>query len=298
MGRTFSVVEPAGQNVGLLGPFRCGEGGSDPIEIFRLLTGSVDVTSAFDDRSEKLRINHLSGRLARASTSNEKLTKSLFGEDVSIHEAQIILEKLKTIYPVFFGKLKVELVHCLVNYARKNYIESFVHFFRSLEKMAVAFPIMYITSRGDFEEIHKQLKPLFINNNDGELIFVNRFCKKLAESSDYLEDYKIEFSFDKSDPEIQDVHVREIKRVCSEKIGDGLEEEATHVRLKYEMAADLIIECRNKLFHNGNSGQRNLDVDRIGGASKLCKGLLDGGLHWLAITYVEVVRNRSSQLGV
>lgn len=296
MGRTFLLREPENTNPGLTPPFTCGEIGSAPIDIFRLLTGTVDVVRRADDSSVKCRYNHLTRRPSRARTSDRKLSNALFGEDVTVEYARVIVANFRTIYTGFFSKLSYEVEHCIYNYQKGRYVESFLYFYRSLEKLAVAFPVMYITAQADFERVHAMLKPLFSKDSDGELAFVNKFCGKLADESDVLSEYKIEFLFLPISPELYQELFSEISRVCNEKTREQIESGDLSFEIPYKYTASLIIECRNRLFHNSNSGQKNFDIDRIGGAGVLCKGLVEAGLHWLALTYVEVVRNRAGQI--
>jgi hypothetical protein len=296
MGRTFKLQEPGNTNPGLTAPFKCGEAGSSPVGIFRLLTGSVDVVRLSDDSVVKCRFNYLTRFPSRVRTTDKKLAHALFGEDVNVDDARAIMESFRRLYTNFFSKLSSEIEHCIYSYQKGQYVESFLYFYRALEKLAVAFPVMYVTAQADFERVHSMLKPLFSNEGDGELAFVNKFCGKLAQESDVLSEYNLEFAFDKTNAELHQVYFSEIKRVCSQKTVDKIESNDTYFTIPYKYSADLIIECRNRLFHNSNSGQKNFDIDRIGGAACLCRGLVDAGLHWLTLTYVEVVRSRAGQI--
>lgn len=293
MGRTFALAEPDPPNQGVAEPFLCGVAGSPAIDVFRLLTGSVDVVRTSDGRLLRPRQNYLTGRRSSGRTTERKLTKGLFGEDVPVSDARAILKKFRGQNVGFFQKLENELVHCIFHLRCKNNVESFLHFYRALEKLAVAFPLMYVTGQPDFERFHTMLKPLFMKEAGGELAFISRFCDYIASESDVLAEYSLRFEFPIKTLEQYEALLSEIKRVVSQNTRDFIVEDDGYFEIPYKNAAVFLIECRNRLFHNSNDGQPNFDVDRIGGASVLCRALVIAGLHWLSLTYVEVVRNRA-----
>lgn len=295
MGRTFELREPIEPPVGLNSPFICGQPGSAPIDVFRMLNGTVDIVRRSNGSRVKCRHSYLTLVPSKPRTNDKKLTRSLFGEEVNVADARRILESLRSLYTDFFTRLSSEIEHCIYLRRRSHYVESFLHFYRALEKLAVAFPVMYITAQSDFQKIHAMLKPLFNKEGGGgELSFVSKFCKKLAEDSDVLGEYKIAFKFPSDDSRYAAI-TQEIGAIFGggDLAGQMIKEE-TYFELPFEHVGPFLIECRNRLFHNSNSGQRNFDIDRLGGASELCQGLVDAGLHWLTLTYIEVIRNRAA----
>jgi hypothetical protein len=295
-GSTFEVREPTVPPA-ISEEFRCGQPGSQSIEIFRLLTGTANIALRADASVVKCRYDYIRLLPSRATTTDRKIARGLFGEDVSVDDAKRYVSQLSQLYRAFFQKLSIEIEHCIYRKSRGNPVEAFLHFYRALEKLAVAFPVLFITAQSDFERVHSMLKPLFSKDGSGgELAFVSNFCKHLAKKSDVLGEYQVSFTFDRTVPANHARVVSEIERVCPV-FKDKITKEDTRFDLPYEHTANLLIDCRNKLFHNTNSGQKNFDIDRLGGAAVLCTGLVEAGLHWLALTYVEVIRNRVAQLG-
>jgi hypothetical protein len=295
MGRTFQLVEPFEHQQGLSAPFLCGQPVSAPVEIFRMLNGTLDIVRKDDGSRVKCRQNHISLKPSSGRTSDRKISHSLFGEDVTVSDARKIISALSQSYRKFFSELSCEIEHCIFLQRRNHHVESFLHFYRSLEKLAVAFPVMYITAKGDFHQIHSLLKPLFTKDG-GELSFVSKFSDYLSDKSDVLGEYKLTFEFQKDSQPIICDELDQILR--GGKIIDAIEREDSKFYLPYRYVGPLLIECRNRLFHNSNSGQRNIDIDRLGGAATVCGGLVKTGLHWLALTYLEVLRNRAEILNV
>jgi hypothetical protein len=153
---------------------------------------------------------------------------------------------------------------------------------------------MYAAAQPDFDKVHAVLKPFFLSDKDGELSFVSRFCEFIAVQSDVLAEYSITFERGSIPSDRFDVIVSEIGRVISKNVKDSVIFEEGHLEIPFSCVAPFLIECRNKLFHNSNSGQKNFDIDRLHGATDLCRLLVSGGLHWLSLTYVEVIRNRAA----
>lgn len=225
-----------------------------------------------------------------------KISKGLLGEDVSVEDAKRILQHLRISNSKFFSKLSTEITHCIFNLKLKRHVEAFLYFYRAVEKLAVAFPILYVSGQQDFYKSHHLLKSLVQKQGDGELAFLNRFCAMIAESSGYLKEYKVRFTFPTKDLGEYSAILNEIKAVVSEEISAEMTEEEGYFEIPYRLSSSLIIDCRNRLFHNSNSGQRNFDISRIGGASDLCEGLVIAGLQWLSLTYLEIVQDRAARV--
>lgn len=296
MARSYRICEPLYKSSKIEEPFVCGVPGGTSIDIFRLLTGSCNLVRLADDKIVKLRFDYLVPCQRSRPISERSIVESIFGHGVSIADASNILSRFRGQNIGFFAKLEVELAHCMFALSEKSCVEAFLYFYRALEKLAVAFPLMYVIGQPDFEKLHSMLKPLFEGEKNGELAFVTKFSKFVSKKSDFLNDYNITFSFRTRSLDEFDAIKREIERIISDSITKNIKFDEGSFDIPYSETAPFLIECRNKLFHNSNSGQKNFDIDRIGGSLILCESLVDGGLHWLTRTYVEVLRNRLSLL--
>jgi hypothetical protein len=295
MSDTLKVVEPLMPHPHLSDQFACGGAVCAPVVIYRLLTGTVNINRAYDGREIRCRHDFVRQRTSLGRATDRNISTGLFGEDVSIDDAKSFLMKFRSQNVGFFKQLQVEICHCILHLKLNNDVESFLHFYRALERLSVAFPAIYISGQTEFVRVHSFLKDVVSSKDDGELSLISNFCNFIAINSDVLSEYILDFDFDAYDLDQKSRILSEIRAILPTKMAEKMTEENGKISFPYKMVPSFLITCRNRLFHNSNTGQRNFDVDRMGGAAVMCHGLVNAGLHWLALTYIEVVRNRAGR---
>jgi hypothetical protein len=270
---------------------RCASDFAYPIDCLKLLVGTSDVVCTSPNRTVKNRKNFLTLAPTNGRVSTKTLLELIFGENVNLADAEKIYDVIKTKNVKFFKTLLTELTHCVVHLNEKRYLESFLHFYRTLEKISIAFPLIYISSESDFIRANARLATFF-EIEAGELKFLSKVAEVMANKSEILSDYQVTFSTKFSEIEKFRLLISEINRCCPNFIDPGIEIERGKFDIPFAKVPSFLISCRNRMFHFGNSGQQNIDIDRINGVSELCRMLTHGGLHWLALAYVDLWRDR------
>jgi hypothetical protein len=219
----------------------------------------------------------------------------VFGGEIDLTDGLQIFRAMRRFNVAFFKKLEVELTHCIFNHLHGNPLTSFLHLYRSLEKLAVAFPLTYIAGQSDFERSVESLRTYF-EGSGGELSFARKFAEDIANKSATLAEYMVDFETKITEVDKFRILVSEIKKCCPDYINEDFDPSSGKFSLDFKKVPSFLIDCRNRMFHFSNSGQKNFDIDQIGGVGELCRILVESGLHWLALTYDEVLRRQSERI--
>lgn len=274
---------------------------SEPLSHFlncaKVLHGRADVKVHSTNQLLRCRKNYSTSRQTRDGIRSLTLIRELFGPDITEREALGLIKSLRKINVAFFRKFETELTHCCVNHLSGNPLTAFLHLYRAIEKIAVAFPLTYIASQSDFERSLEALKAYF-SDDKGELSFAKKFSEKFAESSTTLAEFDVEFKTKYRNIPQFEILSQEIIACCPGFIEGTLDVDQGEFRVNFVNVSSFIVSARNRLFHFSNSGQRNFDVDRLGGVSELCRMLVEGGLQWLALSFDEVVRRQTDRISL
>lgn len=261
----------------------------------KVLHGRADIKDHASNKLVRCRRNYATLCSTRDGIRSTTLVQDLFGPELTEQEAIDLVRGLRRTNVVFYRKLEIELTYCCVNHNVGNPLTAFLHLYRAIEKIAIAFPLTYISSQGDFERSLEALRSYFADDR-GELAFAKKFSQKFAEASETLNEYDVEFKTKFRDVEEFQNLTREIIRCCPGFIDESLDVVRGRFSVRFVEVSSFIITARNRLFHFSNSGQPNFDIDRIGGVSELCRMLVEGGLHWLTLSFDEVLRRQTDRI--
>lgn len=291
------VRDTANSNLRLTGVYSANEPVSF-VSCFKLLTGMADIEDTVLGSNVRCRTDFRTLETTRVQSITEsKIASGLFGADVSAEDGRALIDGLKHQNAGFFERFLAELTLCL-SFSRKNYsTDRFLYFYRTLEYIAIAFPIYYFARRSDFVQSHSFLKDFFSDRDAGELKAIKKLSSFFAEQSDLLRDLTVNLEVEGHH---HPVYAAEVVDQIYDRLDPEVRERADtddfYVALPYKDVAPFLIKCRNLLFHNSNSGQRNFEVARMGGAEALCGALVPAGMTWLSQTFLEIIRDRASRL--
>lgn len=261
----------------------------------KLLHGRADIKVHSSNKLIKCRKNYSTLKRTRDGIRGETFVRDIFGSDITESEGAALVSGLKRQNTAFFKKLEVELTYCCANHLTNNPLTAFLHLYRAIEKIAVAFPLTYISSQADFERSLEALRSYFADDK-GELAFARKFSERVAAASTTLNEYDVEFSTYLEDVGEFEILTREIGRCCPGYLEETVDVSLGKFSIEFIKVSSFIIDSRNRLFHFSNSGQKNFDIDRIGGVSELCRMLVEGGLHWLALSFDEVLQKQTERI--
>jgi hypothetical protein len=271
-------------------PFGLNEDGLPPHEILRLLLGSVNVKEVSTGRLVKISENSFRKNSRRLCKPN-RISKFIFEDDISISEYEIFVKLLSAKNYDFFSRVRRELSLALLSQRDKRYTESFLYFYRILEMISVAFPLLYASTQSDFKKSHEFLRKLLNSDRDRDLKVLNSAVPIISQQAPNLNGLTFDFSTEGFDS----AWVSELKKQM-EKCGinrvAGLEfepEQNILFRVPFNSIPSTISQFRNRMFHYRIS-EDNLDLGSIGGSEAVCRMLVREAVHWFALTYAELLR--------
>ena len=282
--RSYEVRDSSLNSTRLSEEFRSSKPLSHMLNCAKLLHGRADIKDHSSNKLVRCRRNYSTLGTTRDGIRSTTFVRDIFGSEITEQEAINLVRALRRTNVGFYRKLETELTYCCVNHIAENPLTAFLHLYRAIEKIAIAFPLTYISSQGDFERSLDALRSYFADDK-GELAFAKKFSQKFAEDSDTLREYDVEFRTKHADVAQFEILTSEISRCCPGFIEGDLDVARGHFSVNFVEVSSFIITARNRLFHFSNSGQPNFDIDRIGGVSELCRMLVEGGLHWLTLSF-------------
>jgi hypothetical protein len=221
----------------------------------------------------------------------------LFDGDLKSSDASAYLTKSKMQNREFWEELRAEICFCLVAQKRDSHVEAFLHFYRILELVSVALPLIYATKFNDFRKGVQFIKSLSQNDRDQDLSILKHFSQEVAQGTSVFSSLEIDFPFDGHDGSVRH-HLRDQlnKFVLSDKkiLHSGFANQLDGVSVEFKCVSSFIVSCRNRLFHNALSNE-NFKLDKMQGGAAICSVLVGPGLHWFSLILSEILKVEASR---
>lgn len=289
MASRYTLKEPKLRGYQPPRPFSLYDNGHHIHEILRLLIGSVDAYDKHQAKLIKLNEDYSKMISPNRSARPEKLVSLIYQpeEAITLDDYQKFLSATWRLNKDFFATLEFELVHSLVCAKSGSQTEAFLHFYRMLEHMALAFPVLYSKYQTDFRRSHAFHKSLFKSERDSDFVALRVFVEELARASNltglpFVVDYSI---FENT-----------FARACTTELKARLQDfhsvidENTHqVSLTFEEFPSFVIAVRNKTFHFMNEAE-NFRICEMGGGDILFRPIVEQSLSWFLQLFAEMVR--------
>lgn len=262
----------------------------------KILHGRAKISRVGTNQSFVCKFNYSKLKATRDGISPKTFVREILAGEATYLQGIKILDALRRSNTGFFKALEAEIAHCIYAKLSGDYLLSFLHLYRSIEKISASFPLIYITGQSDFGQSIDSLREYF-SGKGGELSFASKFSRHIANNSWIEGEYNIDFKTKISNIDAYNILLSEIKSCCPNFINDDADSSENGVfSVQFEKVPSFLIACRNRMFHYSNDGQRNFDLDRIDGPSELCRMLTESGLHWLALCYDGVISRQASRL--
>lgn len=267
---------------------------SHSLNCVKLLRGRADIYQ--ENRIvHKCRFDYLTNKRTKTNLNTQSFVRSVLGTDVTYESGLRVISASRKVNVSYYRKLETELCHCIVNYSRGDYLKSFLHLYRAIEKVSASFPLTYIAGQSDFEGSIENLRKYF-KDDKGELSFSQKFSEFLASENSILSELDIDFITRYEEMDDFRILTNQLKSSCPGYIEDTLDLDMGTFSIKFTSIVPFFIECRNRLFHFSNSGQKNIDIDAIGDLDELCRLLVSGAMNWVSIAFDEVWRRQIDRI--
>ena len=154
----------------------------------------------------------------------------------------------------FYKFIFLELCAFFIYQSKKQGIVAFLHAYRILEKIAYAFPLIYIRNTVEFDKTFSDLKKFFLssNNNSGELLFFKTALNNLldAQENSYI------FTVNIDNAEKKGLSLC-LSPYTAREVNDGIEIDMNLIEY-----VNFFVNIRNKFFH-ALSGKDHFSLDTL-----------------------------------
>lgn len=270
-----------------------GRGDSEVLLIVRLLSGAINVGHISSAKNYKQRENYFLSDLRGYAQSWDRNFPGLIAENYSAEQFAEYLESTKGINRKFYKNILGELSYYF-HYQKKGvHSSAFIFLYRTLEHIAYALPLTYVSKTEDFSKTFNFLKDLVSSDkNANELGFFKSFIITMYDG-DPISESSIDFPIAVDTESEQKKIFNLLYRLCK---GGWLAESTENPRvlsLKFTEVGGFIQTIRNRFFHYMNGGARNIESSNISDIDTLFSLVNKKCLYWIATVFLAVISHNA-----
>ncbi|HSD06512.1 hypothetical protein [Flavobacterium sp.] len=265
------------------------ENPSPILNIFRLISGTVNIKDNYQDKIYKIRDNNIKFPTEENPSLKYDTLLEQFDESVSLEDLNYFFLKARA-NRKFYKSIEVELIKCLIAYKSDKFLESFIYLYRIIEGISYSIPLIFISKKDDYNKTYHDLQSYFGKDKDGELLFFKRFVSETFKDEDF---YSSNITIDLNLVDIEELRPKYyelyLKKVNEKFVLD--KSENSFIKIKFIGYYDLLIELRNRFFHNlKGSWQENFDSTELMFPDQFFKPITLHGINWLSIILFEIIK--------
>lgn len=266
------------------------ENGSSILRIFRLISGTINCEDEYKNTVYKFRNNYTTFPFVENNKLSGTTVLDNFPPELLIKDLDQYFKKARE-NKKFYDSIEIELLKCLIADYEKRYLESFFYLYRVIEGICYSIPLMYVSKNKDYNKTYSELQGFFGKDKDGELAFFKRFVAETFNKEDF---YKSNILIDLHQIEIEEIrpvyYKIYLEKLKNKTASQPIENES--IEVKFIVFYDLMIELRNRFFHNSKgSWQENLESTNLLFPDLFFKPLISHGLNWISIILFEIIKN-------
>lgn len=141
-----------------------GEGDPEVLLIVRLLSGALLIEHKMSSRKIDQKTNYFSSSFGSIRGTWGNAISKKIGEEVDVKDFSDYIGKVKHRNRAFFKNVLLEFCNYELHSGRKSHTSAFLYIYRVLEKIAYAFPLIYVSLTDDFTRTFGELKTIFIGD--------------------------------------------------------------------------------------------------------------------------------------
>lgn len=285
----YSIVDSVARNNTKYKHLKTEENPSPILNIFRLISGTVNIKDNYQDKIYKIRDNNIKFPTETNTILKYDTLREQFDESVTLEDLNYFFLKAR-LNRKFYKSIEVELIKCLIAYKNDKYLESFIYLYRIIEGVSYSLPLIFVSKKDDYNKTYHDLQSYFGKDKDGELLFFKRFVSETFKDEDF---YKSNITIDLNLVDIEELRPKYyelyLKKVNERFVLD--KSENSFIKIKFIGYYDLLIELRNRFFHNlKGSWQENFDSTELMFPDQFFKPITLHGINWLSIILFEIIK--------
>lgn len=259
------------------------------LNIFRLISGTVNIRDNFYDKTYRIRDNNIKFPTIKNASLNYKTLIEQFDENVSLKDLNKFFSKARS-NKKFYKSIEVELIKCLIAYKSDKFLESFIYLYRIIEGISYSIPLIFVSKKDDYNKTYHDLQSYFGKEKDGELQFFKRFVSESFKNEDF---YKSNITIDLNLVDIEELRPKYyelyLKKVKEKYVLD--KSENSFIKIEFIGYYDFLIELRNRFFHNLKGGwHENFDSTELMFPDQFFKPITLHGINWLSLILFEIIK--------
>ncbi|WP_294333076.1 hypothetical protein [uncultured Chryseobacterium sp.] len=285
----YSIIDPVARNNTKYKYIKTEENPSPILNIFRLISGTINIKDTFFNKIYKIRDNNVKFPTEENLNVNYKTMLDLFDDSIKITDLNNYFFKARS-NRKFYKSIEVELIKCIIAYKDKNFTESFIYLYRIIEGISYSVPLIFISKKDEYNKTYHDLQSYFGKDKDGELAFFRRFILETFKDEDFFRS-NITINLDMIDIEELKSEYYELylKRIQEKFVVDKVEN--SFIKIQFIGYYDLLIELRNRFFHNlKGTWSENFDSTELIFPDQFFKPIILHGINWLSIILFEIIK--------
>lgn len=263
--------------------------GTALLRIFRTMSGTADILDSYTTRKYRLRKNYLFFPQQDNTAMNGRSLVENFPEEVKMKDLEDYFRTARTNVS-FYESIEVELLKCTVAEREGRYLESFFYIYRVIEGISYSIPLIYVSKNKDYNKSYGDLQAFFGKDKDGELAFFKRFVTQSFSSEAF---FQSNIKIDLLEIEVEELRSKYYELYISKiKAGSIVNsEEGQYITVTFLGLYDLIIELRNRFFHNAKgSWHANFESTQLLYPDIFFRPIIDHCINWVCLIIFEVIK--------
>lgn len=259
--------------------------------IFRLLTGSVNCTDEYLNKSYKFRTNYFQLPFQINERVNKSILLDQFENDVELSDLNEYF-RVDRRNKLFYETIECELLKCLIANKQQNYSLAFFYLYRIIEGISYSLPLIYASKSKDYNKSFELFQKFFNNVKDGELAFFKKFIEEVYKNEDFFNS-TINIKLDLIEiEELKEKYYKIYTSIIVKK--DTIIEfiEFEELNISFIGYFEFLIGIRNKYFHflQGTKKENIRTIDVLY-PEIFFKPIIDNGINWVSIILFEIMKN-------
>ena len=197
----YSIIDSVARNNTKYKHLKTEENPSPILNIFRMISGTVNIKDNYQDKIYKIRDNNIKFPTETNAILKYDTLREQFDESVTLEDLNYFFLKAR-LNRKFYKSIEVELIKCLIAYKNEKFLESFIYLYRIIEGISYSLPLIFVSKKDDYNKTYHDLQSYFGKDKDGELLFFKRFVSETFKDEDF---YKSNITIDLNLVEIEEL---------------------------------------------------------------------------------------------
>ncbi|MGZ0898893.1 hypothetical protein [Pseudomonas putida] len=297
---SYEFSERVGSPLTAESPFFIRPGAAEFALIFRVLSGSCQLTNLNTDESKVISRNYFYSDARENGTCDLSFLNE-FDEDLDLGDYERLVTKTGFNNRKFYKPFLNELASCIYHEQSERHTAAFVHMYRSYEHLSYAFPMIYASRTQDYVGTFENLRKWMSHDSDGnvgELKFHKNFLSSLFKDLPELSR-----TIDVEITTKQEYREAIFKALAVKVAGWNAPEKYTATTVRPDRLAvpfldyhSFFVTLRNRFFHYSNSRSDNIGLDDIVDSDLLFSFVNKVTLNYIATIFHGVMKHQIASL--